>query len=141
MEDVKIRIAITTGIRKRTMQIARTPKGKAKTMNEIPITVKLALAVAVHDEEAVNDIIKNSVGEMTKKYLDISHEYCFEDLPFVVATMRIAARSLEMLMPESGRLFAKRIEGSTESVVVDLSELKKQMKEDPDETVDDKRTE
>lgn len=110
-------------------------------MNEIPITVRLAIALAAHDEDAMNEIIRDSIGEMTKKYLDISHEYCFEDLPFVVATMRIAARSLETMMPESGRLFAKRIEGSTESVVVDLSELKKQMKEDRDETVDDKRTE
>lgn len=110
-------------------------------MNEIPITVKLALAAAAHDEEAINDIIKSSIGEMTKKYLDISHEYCFEDLPLVVATMRIAARSLEMLMPESGRMFAKRIEDGTQSIVVDLSELKKQMKEDPNETMDDKGTE
>lgn len=106
-------------------------------MNEIPITVKLALAAAAHDGDAVNGIIRESIGEMTKKYLDISHEYCFEDLPLVVATMRIAARSLEMIMPESGKLFAKRIEDSTESIVVDFGELKKQMKEDQDETVDD----
>lgn len=106
-------------------------------MNEIPITVKLALAVAAHDEDAINEIIKSSIGEMTKKYLDVAHEYCFDDLPLVVATMRIAARSLEILMPESGRLFAKRLENSTESIVVDLGELKKQIGGDSDEKMDD----
>lgn len=131
MGAVKILIAITIGIQKR----------RKKIMNEIPITVKLALAAAAHDGDAINEIVKSSVSELTKKYLGIAHEYCFEDLPLVVATMRIAARSLEMLMPESGRLFAKRLEDGTESIVVDLSELKKQMKEDSDEAVDDQRAE
>lgn len=106
-------------------------------MNEIPVVVKLASAIAVHDENAVNEIIRESIGEMTKKYLDVSHEYYYEDLPIVVAAMRIAARSLEAILPEGGRSLANRIDGITESVVVDFGELKKQMEEESNEAMDD----
>ena len=106
-------------------------------MNEMPIIIKLSLAAAVNDENAVKDIIQGSLEEISKKYIDISHDYYFEDLPFVVAGMRIAARTIETIRSESGRSLSKRIESNTESVVIDLSKLKEQVKGESDEAVED----
>lgn len=94
------------------------------------MSVKLTLAMLGNDRDAVGRIIAEGIGTMTEKYLDIAHEYTAEDLPFVVASMQIAARSLAMILPENGRSLADKIANSTESIVVDLDEMKKQMKKE-----------
>lgn len=99
-------------------------------MNEMPMSLKLTLAMLGNDRDAADRIIAEGIGTMTKKYLDIAHEYTVEDLPFVVASMQIAARSLAMILPESGQSLANNIVNRTESVVVDLTEMKKQMRKE-----------
>jgi len=98
------------------------------------------MAMVIQNDDEVNRIINDTVGEMTRKYLNIAREYCLEDLPFAVASMQIAARSLAAILPESGRQIAEEIAGGTESIVVDLTEMKKQMQkeDDPDGKMDKK---
>ena len=100
---------------------------------EIPFSAKLTMAILAKNPKATEQIIAECIGTMTKKFLDVAHEYDITDLPFVVATMQIAARSLSLILNDSGRALADKIANQTECMAVNLNELKNQMKEKDDE--------
>lgn len=104
---------------------------------EIPFSVKLTMAMLAQNREATSKIVAECIGEMTQKFLNVAHEYDYTDLPFVVATLRLTAQSLSLMIDDSGRALADTILSHTECAAVDLKELIKQMKEDdPDEKVE-----
>lgn len=98
-------------------------------MDNISISAQLAMTMMAHDDERVKRIFSESIGALTKKYLDSSCGYCMEDLPLVAAALKIAANSLMAIMPEAGRKFADKIAGSTETIVVDVGGLMRQREE------------
>lgn len=104
---------------------------------EIPFSLKLTMAILSNDQKAANQIVAECIGTMTKRLLDVAHEYDYTDLPFVVAAMKISAQSLSLIMDESGRELAEKISSRTECIAVDLNEMKKQMEEGGNEKVDD----
>lgn len=99
-------------------------------MNEIPMSLKLMQAILEGDKDAVDRIMAEGIETMTKKYIDIASEYTVGDLPFVVASMQIAAMSIAALLSESGKKLASKIVNSAEYIAADLAEMKKQMEKD-----------
>lgn len=100
---------------------------------EIPFSVKLTMAMLAQNREATGKIVAECIGEMTWKFLGVAHEYDYADLPFVVATMRITAKSLSLILDDNGRSLADTIESHTECAAVDLKELMRQMREEGNE--------
>ena len=66
-----------------------------------------------------------------------AESYDYEDLPFVVASMQLTARSLSTLLDDRGKSLAEKVVAHVHSVTIDLTELKKQMGEDTNEKMDD----
>lgn len=54
------------------------------------------------------------------------------DWPFVITAMRTVANTLELSMDESGKLWTKQLSEHTSGIMIDATELKKQMEEEKD---------
>lgn len=103
---------------------------------KMPFSMKMTLAMLAGNRQAVARITAECIGEMVKKFLDTAHEYDYTDLPFAVAAMRTAANSLYMIMDDHGKGLADTISNRTHCIGVDMGELKKQMREEEDEKMD-----
>lgn len=102
---------------------------------------RMTLAILSGDRRAVDRVAAECIGEMVTKFLDVAHGYDCTDLPFVVATMRTAANSIYMVLDDHGKSLADTIHNQTHCISINMDELRKQMKEEGNEKVDDKGTE
>lgn len=97
--------------------------------NEIPYSVKLAMAMLVRNREMADKVVVECFDGMTKKMLAVTHEYDPSDLPFLVATMRITAQALSSILDESGRSFVENLVSHTACVTINAEELRRQAAE------------
>jgi hypothetical protein len=129
MAGARTLTATTTGTRRRMM--------KMKEMPEMPYSLQLAIMSMGGNDRGVIQVFSKCINDMTKKLLDVAESYDYEDLPFVVASMQLTARSLSTLLDDRGKSLAEKVVAHVHSVTIDLTELKKQMEEDTNEKVDD----
>lgn len=97
--------------------------------HEMPFELKLTLAVLSGDKNAVSNVIASCMDGVTRKLVDVAHSYHPNDLPFVVAGMRIVSSTLSQMMTDKGRELSDAIVNRTQCIAVDVEELKRQMKE------------
>lgn len=108
-----------------------------KEMPEMPYSLQLAIMSMGGNDRGVIQVFSKCINDMTKKLLDVAESYDYEDLPFVVASMQLTARSLSALLDDRGKSLAEKVVAHVHSVTIDLTELKKQMGEDTNEKMDD----
>lgn len=101
-----------------------------KKKDEMPYAVRFALAMLAHDSNAAAQVVTDSIGTITGELLAVAEGFKTADLPFVVASMQIAANYLTNLLDEPGRRFSDDIASHVSCITVDVAEMKKQMKED-----------
>lgn len=102
-------------------------------MSEKPYYEKLFEAVIANDNEAVEKIVEECLVEMTHKFMGVVASYDWNDLPFVIAVMKITERTLEMTLDRVGEEFVDMICSRTSSVAIDLDELRRQVREEYDD--------
>lgn len=105
--------------------------------NEIPYSVKLAMAMLAQNHELADKAVVECFDGMTKKMVAVAHEYDLTDLPFVVATMKITAQALSSILDDSGRSFVENLVSHTACVTINAEELRRQAaegEEDGEET-------
>lgn len=103
-----------------------------KNNGQIPFAYREAMAALAKNADAANEIIVEALGEVGNKVSDISRQYDESDWPFVITAMRTVANALESSMDESGKLWTKRLSEHTSGIMIDATELKKQMEEERD---------
>lgn len=108
-------------------------------MNDIPYSVRMAMAMMTRNKEMTGKVVTECFDGMTRKLLDVAHEYDPSDLPFVVATMRITASALSSLLDDSGRSFVENLVSHTACITIDASELRRQAAEGEEDGEDEKR--
>lgn len=74
------------------------------------------------------DVIGRVLAEMVNGALEFAQSYPFDDLPFVIAAMKVAVNALESMLGPNGKALADTIYSRTDSIVVDASEFKRQAK-------------
>lgn len=99
-------------------------------MPETPYYERLFQAVMVNDHDTIDAIIQECFVEMTHKFIGVVREYDFNDLPIVVAVMKVAARTLEMALDEDGKNFVSQLSSMTSSIAINLDELRRQAGEE-----------
>ena len=67
-----------------------------------PYAVQLAFAQLANNTDATNKIMNASIGGMTQELLALAHSYAPEDLPFVLASMKLLSNAMPVL-DDSGR--------------------------------------
>lgn len=103
-----------------------------KNNGRIPFAYRAAMAALAKNTDAANEIIVEALGEVGNKVADISRQYDESDWPFVITAMRTVANALEPSMDESGKLWTKQLSEHTSGIMIDATELKKQMEEERD---------
>lgn len=97
--------------------------------NRPSICAMLTMAIASGNQRLVDRIVTETMGELTHKITGVAKEYSPEDLPLVVAAMKITANALEMALGEGGKGFVEKMMAHTTYMGIDLGEMKKQMEE------------
>lgn len=98
----------------------------------MPFAYRAAMAVLAKNADAANATIAEALTEVGNKVADISRQYDESDWPFVITAMRTVANTLESSMDESGKLWTKQLSEHTSDIMIDATELKKQMEEEKD---------
>lgn len=89
---------------------------------KIPYAVRVSAALlAGKTDEALTDI----VGKISK----VSQDYCYIDLPFVIAALRVTANAFESTIDDKGKELARTVYERTDGVVINAAELIKQVRE------------
>lgn len=102
-------------------------------MNGMPYSIRLMLAQMSGNSEEAGKVVDECFVEMTKKFLAVAHEYDSVDLPLVIATMQIAAQAMMPILNDSGRELVKNLVSHTQTVTIDLSEMRRQTSENNEE--------
>lgn len=97
---------------------------------KMPFAYRAAMAVLMKNANAANQTIADALDEIGNKVADVSRQYDVSDWPFVIAAMRTVADALEGALDESGRALTKTVTEHTSGILIDASELKKQMEEE-----------
>lgn len=108
-------------------------------MNDIPYSVKMAMAIMTGNKEMTDKVVTECFDGMMRKLLGVAHEYDLIDLPFVVATMRITGSAFQSLLDDSGRSFVENLVSHTDCITIDASELRRQAAEEDENGGDEKR--
>lgn len=98
----------------------------------MPFAYRAAMAVLAKNADAANATIAEALTEAGNKVADISLQYDESDWPFVITAMRTVANVLESSIDESGKLWTKQLSEHTSGIMIDATELKKQMEEEKD---------
>lgn len=93
----------------------------------LPISLLMTMAMAAHDDEAVQRLVCQAFEDITHELMAVVTSHDGSDLPFVVATMLIAANSLRTIMNESGNALVDNLVSHTKTITVDLNGLLDQM--------------
>ena len=104
---------------------------------KMPFSLRMTLAMLSGDRQAVDRVAVECIGEMVARFLNVAHEYDHTDLPFVVAAMRTVSNSIYMVLDDHGKSLADTISNRVHCIGVNMDELRKQMKEEGNEKVDD----
>lgn len=107
--------------------------------SEIPYSVKLAMAMLAQNHELADKVVVECFDGMTKKMIDVAHEYDPSDLPFVVATMKITAQALSSILDDSGRSFVENLVSHTACITINAEELRRQAAEGEEDGGDTER--
>ena len=95
---------------------------------KIPIAVQAAFALATGKKDEAHDIIGHALADMIGDACRFAHSYPYEDLPFVVASMKVATNALESVLDEQGKSLADNVFQHTDSIVINASEFMRQAK-------------
>ncbi len=102
-------------------------------MSKMPYSIRLMLAQMSGNSEVAGKVVDECFAEMTKKFLAVAHEYDSVDLPLAIATMQIAAQAMMPILNDSGRELVKNLVSHTQTVTIDLSEMRRQTSENNEE--------
>lgn len=99
-------------------------------MNEkkIPYSIQAAFAASVGKDKEAHDIIGHALAEMTNGACQFAQSYSYDDLPIVVASMKVATNALESILDDKDKMLADKIYKNTDSTVINATEFMRQAK-------------
>ena len=95
---------------------------------KIPYSVQAAFAVAIGKDKEAHDIIGNAIADMIGGACRFAQSYPYDDLPLVVASLKVATDALGSIMDEKGKKLSDNIYKNTESTVINATEFMRQAK-------------
>lgn len=95
---------------------------------KVPYNTQVQFAILAGKIDETHDVIGRVLAEMVNGALEFAQSYPFDDLPFVIAAMKVAVNALESMLGPNGKALADTIYSRTDSIVVDASEFKRQAK-------------
>ena len=94
----------------------------------VPYNTQVQFALLAGKGDEVHDIIGRALAEMTSGACQFAQSYPYDDLPFVVASMKVVANALEQILDPDGKVIADAIYERTDSIVVNATEFMRQAK-------------
>lgn len=85
----------------------------------------LVEAIKRGDRPAVDHILTNAMQAIGDELLAVIEDHPTEDLPLLIASMRITASAFESQIPDSGRLMAKSIVESATAIVFKSGDIRR----------------
>ncbi|MFR3305335.1 hypothetical protein [Faecalibacterium sp. PGM34] len=97
---------------------------------KIPYAVRVSAALLAGKTDESFNIIGEALTDIVGKISKISQNYCYIDLPFVIAALRVTANAFESTIDDKGKELARTVYEKTDGVVINAAELMKQVRED-----------
>mgnify|MGYP004517156897 CR=1 FL=1 len=95
---------------------------------KVPYNTQVQFALLAGKSDEAHDIIGHALAEMTNGACQFAQSYPYDDLPFVVASMKVVANALEQILSPNGKALADTIYERTDSIVVNATEFLRQAK-------------
>lgn len=95
---------------------------------KVSYNTQVQFAILAGKSDKAHDVISRTLAEICNGALEFAQSYPFDDLPFVIAAMKVAVNALESMLGPNGKALADTIYSRTDSIVVDASEFKRQAK-------------
>lgn len=97
---------------------------------KIPYAVRVSAALLAGKTDESFNIIGEALTDIVGKISKIFQNYCYIDLPFVIAALRVTANAFESTIDDKGKELARTVYEKTDGVVINAAELMKQVRED-----------
>lgn len=95
---------------------------------KISYNAQVQFALLAGKSNEVHDIIGRALAEMTNGACQFAQNYPYDDLPFVVASMKVVTNALEQILDSDGKVIADAIYERTDSIVINATEFMRQAK-------------
>jgi hypothetical protein len=104
---------------------------RRKTMDKkkIPYAVRVSAALLAGKTDEAFNVIGEALTDIVGKISIVSQDYCYIDLPFVIAALRVTANAFESTIDDKGKELARTVYERTDGVVINAAELIKQVRE------------
>lgn len=97
---------------------------------KIPYAVRVSTALLAGKTDEAFNVIGEALTDIVGKISKVSQDYCYIDLPFVIAALRVTANAFESTIDDKGKELARTVYERTDGVVINAAELMKQVRED-----------
>lgn len=84
----------------------------------VPYLVQLSMAALSRNPELVQKVMNASIGSMTHEFLAIAQSYSRDDLPLVVASLKLTAQALMPILSETGKQVMNDVLENTTGVTI-----------------------
>ena len=95
-----------------------------------PYIIRFLKALNQENYKEAEKVMREFFPECSSKILDVTRQFHRGDLPLVVAAMKVTIQALETMMGESEKEASEYITKSINISVINLDELKRQIRED-----------
>lgn len=99
-------------------------------MENTPYVIRFLEALNKANYEEAGKVVQEFLPECSSKLLGVTRQYHRGDLPLVVSAMKITIQALMPIMGESEKKVSELFTNSINVSVINLDELKRQMRED-----------
>lgn len=96
---------------------------------KIPYAVRVSAALLAGKTDEAFNVIGEALTDIVGKIRKVSQDYCYIDLPFVIAALRVTANAFESAIDDKGKELARTVYEKTDGVVINAAELMKQVRE------------
>lgn len=96
---------------------------------KIPYAVRVSAALLAGKTDEAFNVIGEALTDIVGKIGKVSQDYCYIDLPFVIAALRVTANAFESTIDDKGKELARTVYERTDGVVINAAELMKQVRE------------
>lgn len=99
-------------------------------MEKTPYIIRFLEALNRENYKEAEKVMREFFPECSSKILAVAGQFHRGDLPLVVAAMKVTIQALTTIMGKSEKEASDRFASSINVSVINLDELKRQMKED-----------
>lgn len=87
----------------------------------IPYITRFKICLQMGDIDGAQKVLSEGIGDITSELVSLIQQYRRNDLPFIVAAMKIVTNAMAPVVGEGGMKFVDEVVNNTESITIVLN--------------------